>query len=334
MNETAAGWRFVLLATLVVSAAVMSLFLGAAPLRPEEVWQGLLGSDDATGVVVREIRLPRMLLAVTIGAFLGLAGAALQGLMQNPLAEAAVFGAPQSAALGAVAVLYLGFSDALSFWLPFAAIAGALLSSGILFLFAGRLASIVSFILAGLAIGSFASAALALVINLSPNPFAITEIVFWLMGSLEDRSMRHAVLSVPFMVAAAVILLTNGPGYRALTLGNDAAASLGVSIARVQWSTIIAVSIGVGAGVAVSGSIGFVGLIAPHLARALFGSDPQRILVPSGLLGALLLICADIAVRIIPSTAEIKIGALTSLLGAPLFAYLVLVRRYQGGSDS
>lgn len=321
------------LLTMLAAAALVSLFLGAAHLSASEVWRGLLGSDEVTTLIVREIRLPRMLLAVSIGGFLGMAGAALQGLMQNPLAEAAVFGAPQSAALGAVIVLYLGFADALSLWLPLAAIAGALLSSLLLFAFAGRSASIVSFILAGLAIGSFAGAALALVINLSPNPFAITEIVFWLMGSLEDRSLRHVAMSLPFLVLAVAMLLANGNAYRALALGTDAATSLGVSVQFARWSTIIAVSLGIGASVAVSGSIGFVGLIAPHVARSLFGADPRRILLPSCLIGAILLTCADIAVRLIPSTTEIKIGALTSLLGAPLFAYLVLARRSHGGAD-
>ena len=312
----------------VLAVAMVSLLVGAAPLSIADVWSGLRDGDGVTGLIVREIRMPRMLLSVTIGAFLGLSGAALQGLLQNPLAEAAIFGAPQAAALGAVLVLYLGFSDALSFWLPLASICGAGLSGALLYLLVGRQGSIIGFILAGLALGSFTGAAISLVINLSANPFAITEIVFWLMGSFEDRSVKHVFLSLPFLIVASVLIFLNGRGYRALTLGADTASSLGINVAVVQWTTVTAIAIGTGAGVAVSGAIGFVGLIAPHLARSLAGADPQRILAPSAFLGSILLTCADIAVRLIPSTSEIKIGAVTSLLGAPLFLYLVIARRY------
>lgn len=307
--------------------AAASLAAGAARLPAGEVWRGLVTGEGAAGLIVRDIRLPRLLLSLSVGASLGLCGAAMQGLLRNPLAEPAVFGAPQAAALGAVIVLYSGLADATSFALPLAAIAAAGVSVAALLLVAGRRAGLVTLILAGLALSSLAGAATSLVINLSPNPFAVTEIVFWLMGSFEDRSLRHVGLSAPFLALAAVLLLSRGRDYRALTLGEDTAASLGVDVGRLRLVTVAGVALGVGAGVAVSGAIGFVGLVAPHLARALVGGDPARALVPSAAIGALLLSAADVAVRLIPATGEIKVGVLTALLGVPLFLWLILSRR-------
>ena len=319
------------LAALLVAVSMASLSIGAAHLSPHEIVDGLFGQSDVAMIIIRDIRAPRLVLALSIGGFLGLSGAALQGLLRNPLAEAAVFGAPQGAALGAVIVHYLGLSDALSFWLPIAAIAGALLSSILLFGVAGRSRG-ENLVLAGLAIGSLASAAVALILSLSPNPFAMTEILFWLMGSLEDRSLRHVLLSLPLLALACVLLMRFGAGYRALTLGEEAAFSLGFDISRLKILTILAVSIGSGASVAVAGSIGFIGLMAPHLARAFVGSDPQRIMAPSALVGSILLTSADILVRIVPSTSEVRIGVVTALLGGPLFLYIALSNRVGFGA--
>ncbi|MBL8589885.1 MAG: iron ABC transporter permease [Methylobacteriaceae bacterium] len=311
----------------LAALALASLSVGAARLPLADALRGLVSGEGVAGLIVREIRLPRLLLSLSIGATLGLCGAAMQGLLRNPLAEPAIFGAPQAAALGAVIVLYLGFAGAVSFALPLAAMAAAGLSVAALILVAGRGAGLVTLILAGLALSSLAGAATSLVINLSPNPFAVTEIVFWLMGSFEDRSMRHVALSAPFLALAALLLLSRADDYRALTLGEEAAASLGVDVARLRLITVAGVAIGVGAGVAVSGAIGFVGLVAPHLARALVGGDPARALVPSAVIGAALLTAADVAVRLIPATGEIKVGVLTALLGVPLFLWLILARR-------
>lgn len=313
------------LALALVAAA--SLSAGAARLPLADVWRGLVSGEGAAGLIVRDIRLPRLVLSLSVGASLGLCGAAMQGLLRNPLAEPAVFGAPQAAALGAVIVLYSGLADATSFALPLAAIASAGVSVAALLLLAGRRAGLVTLLLSGLALSSLAGAATSLVINLSPNPFAVTEIVFWLMGSFEDRSLRHVILSLPFIVLAAALLLSRAADYRALTLGEETAASLGVDVGRLRLVTVAGVALGVGAGVAVSGAIGFVGLVAPHLARALVGGDPGRALAPSAAIGALLLGAADVVVRLVPATGEIKVGALTALLGVPLFLWLILSRR-------
>jgi iron complex transport system permease protein len=315
------------LALLVATLAVASLAIGPAPLSPWQAARALVFDLGSASVIVREIRLPRTLLAVIIGWIYGISGAALQGLLRNPLADPAVFGAPQAAALGAVLVLYFGIAGALSWVLPLAAIAGALLSIGLVVAAAGRDATIVVLVLAGLAVATLASAATSLAISLSPNPFAVTEIVFWLLGSLEDRSSVHLVLATPFIILASALLLAAAPGLRALALGEETAASLGIGVAPLRLSVVLAAAIGTGASVAVAGAIGFVGLVAPHLVRPFVGYDPARTLVPAGLAGAALLLAADCAVRLIPSDVEVKIGVLTALLGVPFFLWIIARRR-------
>src|SRR5215470_4224623 len=253
--------------------AVLSLVVGPAGLSPRAAIAGLFSGEGPAGIIVRDIRLPRTLLAALIGATLGLSGAALQGLLRNPLAEPALFGAPQAAAAAASLVIAFGFTSATSLAVPIAGIVGALISIGGLVAIAGRRASLTVTLLAGLALASFAGAMTALVLNLAPNPFAALEIAFWLLGSLEDRSTDHLLIAAPFCIASWLILAGNARAYRALTLGEDAAASLGVDLARVRVMVVVGVALGVGAAVAVAGSIGFVGLVAPHLVRRAVGSD-------------------------------------------------------------
>jgi iron complex transport system permease protein len=321
------------LVVLVVLLMLISLGIGAVRLSPLTVIDALFGgANDVQQVIVREIRLPRVILGLAIGAILGLSGASLQGLLRNPLASPSLFGAPQSAAFGAVLVIAFGLADVRSWALPVAAIAMAFASVFVLLAIAGRNAGLLILILAGLAISSLAGAATALVMNLSSNPFVVLEIAFWLLGSLEDRSFRHVMLALPFIVAGAIILLSQRNAFRALSLGEETAQSLGVDVARLRLLVITGVALGVGGAVAVTGTIGFIGLVAPHLMRPLIGHDPARLLVPSALTGAALLLAADIAVRIIPSTSDIKVGVLTSLIGVPFFLYLIMrERRALGG---
>ncbi|PAY08949.1 ABC transporter permease [Bradyrhizobium sp. UFLA03-84] len=321
------------LLALVVLLLVISLGVGPVRLSPLAVIEALFGGgSDVAQVIVREIRLPRTILAFAIGGILGLSGAALQGLLRNPLASPSLFGAPQSAAFGAVLVIALGLADVRSYALPVAAIIAAFGSVFALLAIAGRNAGLLILILAGLAISSFAGAATALVMNLSSNPFVVLEIAFWLLGSLEDRSFQHVALALPFIVAGAAILLSQASAFRALTLGEEAAQSLGVNVGRLRLFVITGVALGVGGAVAVTGSIGFIGLVAPHLMRPLIGHDPARLLVPSAFTGSALLLAADIAVRIIPSTSDIKVGVLTSIIGVPFFLYLIMrERRALGG---
>ena len=318
-----------ILAVVVAALFVGSLAVGPVSLPPGSVMAALFGQgSEAARIIVVEIRLPRAILALIIGGTLGLSGAALQGLLRNPLAAPSLFGAPAAAAFGAVAVISFGLVDALSFALPVAAIAGALISIGLLILVAGPRASLLVLILAGLAISSLAAAGTSLALNLAPNPFAALEIAFWLLGSLEDRSMRHVFIALPFMAVGVILLYWDRRAFRALTLGEEAAASLGFDLTRIRLRVIAGVAAAVGAGVAVAGTIGFVGLVAPHLMRPFVGYDPGRLMVPAPLSGAALLLAADIAVRLIPSQSEIKVGVVTALIGAPFFIALIMRRRY------
>src|SRR5882762_10506391 len=323
------------LIAIIVVLAILSLMVGPSGLSPRAALAGLLDGEGAPGLIVRSIRLPRTLLALLIGATFGLAGAALQGLLRNPLAEPALFGAPQAASVGASFVIAYGLSGATSFAVPLAGIVGALLSIGGLVAIAGRRASLTVTLLAGLALASFAGAATALILNLAPNPFIALEIAFWLLGSLEDRSVDHLIIAAPFMLASWIVLAANARAFRALTLGEDGAASLGVNISRTRTMVVIGVALGVGAAVAVAGAVGFVGLVAPHLVRRAVNSDPARVMLPAALSGAALVLAADVAVRLGPSVVEIKLGVVTALIGVPVFLAMIFrERRMLEGSPS
>ena len=315
------------LVALLLLLAVASLMVGPAGLSPRTALAALWSGEGPAGIIVRDIRLPRTLLALLIGATLGLSGAALQGLLRNPLAEPALFGAPQAAAAASSAVIAFGFFSATSLAVPIAGIAGAFLSIGGLVAIAGRRASLTVVLLAGLALASFAGAATALILNLAPNPFIALEVAFWLLGSLEDRSSDHLLIAAPFMLASWLLLALNARAFRALTLGEDAAASLGVDLTRTRLLVVSGVALGVGAAVAVAGSIGFVGLVAPHLVRRLVDSDPARVMLPGTLAGAALLLAADIAVRSVPSAIELKVGVVTALIGVPFFLAMIFSER-------
>ncbi|NVO14616.1 MAG: iron ABC transporter permease [Rhodoplanes sp.] len=317
-----------LLGGLVVLLFLLSLGIGPVRLSPDVVATALFGGgSEEQRIIVQEIRLPRAVLAVAVGGVLGLSGAALQGLLRNPLAAPELFGAPQAAALGAVLVIATGLADVLSFALPLAAIVAAFVSVFVLLVIAGRNAGLLLLILAGLALSSLAGAGTALTMNLAPNPFAALEISFWLLGSLEDRSIRHVAMALPFILAGGAILLSQRHAFRALSLGEETAESLGVDVSRLRLAVILGVALGVGGSVAVSGTIGFIGLVGPHLARPLVGWDPARLLVPSALVGAALLTAADIAVRLLPSTNSVRVGVLTALIGVPFFLYLIVRER-------
>src|SRR5258708_14520 len=262
------------LVILVVLLVLLSLGVGPVRLSPVSVIDALFGGgSDVQQVIVREIRLPRTILGFAIGAMLGLSGAAMQGLLRNPLAAPELFGAPQSAAFGAVLVIAFGIADVRSYALPVAAIAAAFASVFALLAIAGRNAGLLILILAGLAISSLAGAATALVMNLSSNPFVVLEITFWLLGSLDDRSFRHVVLALPFIVTGAIILLSQRNAFRALSLGEETAQSLGVDVDRLRLMVIAGVALGVGGAVAGSGARGFLGWVAPRLMRPLVGPD-------------------------------------------------------------
>lgn len=278
-------------------------------------------------LVMREIRMPRALLALIIGASLGLAGAAMQGYLRNPLAEPGLIGVSGSAALGAVLAIHTGLSAAFVLALPLSALAGAFLGVSIVMLLAGPRGASLTLILAGIAVSALASALTSLVLNLSPNPFAANEIVFWMMGSLADRSMTHVWLVLPFTLVGWILLATIGRGLDALTLGEDAARAMGIRIDRLRLQLVVGTACVVGASTAVAGAIGFVGLVVPHILRPLVGAHPSRLLWTSAFGGAAMVLAADIAVRIILPARDLKLGVLTALVGAPLFLHLILKLR-------
>lgn len=316
------------LAVLPLALAALSLAVGTTAFTFDQLLAALIGADERLALIVYEIRLPRTLLAILIGGSLGLCGAGLQGLVRNPLASPSLFGAPSSAALGAVIMISSGLAGALSFALPVAGMVGALASVGALMLLAGRDAPIIVLLLAGLVLSSFAAAGTSLALNLSPNPFAALEVAFWLLGSLEDRSFQHIWMAGPFIVLGSIIITTQARALKVMSLGEDTATSLGVNVRRLRLVLIVGVAMAVGAGVSVAGTIGFIGLVAPHLVRPLVGYDPARVLLPATLAGACLLLAADLLVRIVPTSGEpLKVGVVTALVGAPFFLGLVLRER-------
>lgn len=323
-NRTLLGMLIVTTLILVVA----SLMLGPTTIDVCSALRGLAGyGDTASVLVMREIRLPRAVLGFMIGTTLGLAGAVLQGYLRNPLADPGVLGISASASLGAVIAIYSGLSAALPVALPGLAIGAAIVSVLLVQVLAGPRAQTLTLILAGVAITSLASALTALALNLSPNPFAALEIVFWMLGSLNDRSMVHVMLSAPFMVMGWILLALLGRGLDALTLGRDVANTLGFSPPRMQWLIILGAAISVGAATAVAGAIGFVGLVVPHLLRPLVGAQPSRLLLASALGGASLVLAADVTVRLIAPEKDLKLGVLTAIVGAPFFLYLVIKTR-------
>jgi iron complex transport system permease protein len=308
------------LAAAAVAAFLLSLAVGPTGF-------GLWPPGDAGGLIFREVRLPRAVLGALIGGALGLSGAALQGYLRNPLAEPSLVGVSGGAALGAVLAIHLGLSAAFAFALPLGGLIGAAAAMLAVIALAGVYGGPVTLILAGLAVSSFAAALISLVLNLSQNPFASVEMVYWIMGSLADRSLTQVWLSAPLMLAGIGLLLTAGRALDALTLGEDAARSLGIDLARTRLAVVVGTALAVGAATAVTGIIGFVGLIVPHVLRPLAGHRPALLLPASLLGGAVMLLVADVALRLAQPWVDLRIGVLTALIGTPFFVWLVLRTR-------
>jgi iron complex transport system permease protein len=320
-------------AALVLAFVVLVLFFASLAVGRSSL--GLLsligrtGGEDAETMVLilREIRLPRAILGVLVGAALGLAGAALQGLLRNPLAEPGLIGTSGAAALGAVIALYFGFARLTPLALPLGGLAGAFTAVALLYLMAGREGGTLTLILAGIALNSFTGAVTALILNLAPSPYAVQEIVHWLLGSLADRSFDQVWIAGPFILAGGALMLADGRALDALALGDDTAESLGFNLTAVRWRVVLGVALSIGAAVSVTGVIGFVGLVVPHLLRPLVGYRPGALLPLSALGGAALTLAADVALRLVPSHFELKLGVVTALIGAPFFLTLVLKTR-------
>ncbi len=314
----------VVLCMLVVLFFAISFLLGSSNLSPGALFGGLLSGHGPAGVIAREIRLPRAALALVVGAALGASGAALQGLFRNPLAEPGVTGVTSSAGLGAVLALYFGLAASSAFLLPAFAVAGALLSAGILYLLSRRGAGAMALVLAGVAIASLATAMTALALSFAQNPYAMSEMVLWMMGSLKDRTLSDLAFSAPLTVIGIALLLTASRGLDALTLGEEAAQSLGIDIASVRGRVVVGVALATGAATAAAGAVSFVGLVVPHVLRRFYGYEPSRLILPSALGGAVLVTAADVAVRLIAPDGQLLLGVVTAMLGAPFFLWLII----------
>ncbi len=310
------------LIALSVAAMAAALWLGPVALDP-------VAQDDATRTIVWDIRFPRALTAWIVGAALGLSGAALQGLLRNPLADSGVLGLSGFAALGAVIAFAFGFA----FYAPIMAIAFAAIAAFIVTTLGWRAHGPASLALIGVGLSSFAGGLIALALNLAPNPGALADLVNWTLGSVEGRSLNEAALAGALLIAGAALILFAARGLQALTLGEEAAAAIGADLGHTRTLIILGAAACTGGATAVAGIIGFVGVAAPHLVRALAGHDPARLLIPSALAGGALLVCADIAVRLLPTDTELKLGVAAALIGGPIFA-LIAARLAGRGGDA
>lgn len=321
-------WLNAALAATLAAVFLASLLAGEVWLSPTALYRGLfvLRHSNLAGLIVMDLRLPRAVLACLVGGTLGLSGAVLQALTRNPLAEPGLLGVSTGAALGSVIAIYFGMTSVSVLTGPLMGLLGALAASGLTFAL-GRQGGATALVLAGAAVTALAASCIYLALNLAPNPFAAYEIMTWLMGSFADRSWHHVQLVLPFILVGGALLAVLGKGLDALSLGEQQAASLGIPLQRLNAQAILGTALAVGAATSVTGAIGFVGLIAPHLVRPLVKHQPSRTLLPATLLGALLLLSADIGTRLIHIGPELKVGVFTSLLGTPFFFWLVVKLR-------
>ena len=311
-----------------IICTVVACTLGSTPIGLSRVVAALLGqSTIGDHVVIWEIRLPRALAAYVVGAALGASGAALQGLLRNPLAEPGVLGVTATASLSATFALYYGLASTSAYLLPVYAIAGALAATALLAAAATRIKSVVTLILLGVGLSSFSAAAMSLLLNFAPNPFSLSDMINWLLGSVANRSFEDLKIVMPFVVTGMAILFFSRRGLSALTLGEEAASGIGLNLSRQRIAVVLGAGLATGASVALAGAIGFVGIVAPHLIRPIVGYDPARSLLPSAMLAGLILVVADIGVRLLPTTTELKLGVVAAIIGAPAFIWIAVSRR-------
>ena len=325
MAERLLVW-FLVVATLV--SLLAACFLGSTPLGMGRVVGALVGQGQAGDViVVWQIRLPRALAAFIVGAALGASGAALQGLLRNPLADPGVLGVSATAVLTATVSIYYGLTTLSPWVLTIASITGAMLATIIIAMAAMRTESMVTLILIGVGLSSFAGALMSLLMNLAPNPFTLADMVNWMLGSVANRSFDDLALAMPFLAIGLLILFVSRRGLTTLTLGEEAANGIGLNLKSQRLMVVTGAGLATGAAVSIAGAIGFVGIVAPHIIRPFVRHDPARSLLPSALLAGLFLVLADIGIRIIPTQTELKLGVMAALIGAPAFIWIAMQRR-------
>jgi len=316
---------------LIISSTltlVVACMIGSTPMEFSRVLAALLGQSSAGDtIVIWEIRLPRALAAFVVGAALGASGAALQGLLRNPLAEPGVLGVTATSSLAATFTLYYGLATNWPYILPISSIIGALAATALLAAAAIRIKSVVTLILLGVGLSSFSAAAMSLLLNLAPHPFSLSDMINWLLGSVANRSFDDLKIASPFVAAGLAILFASRRGLSALTLGEEAASAVGLDLKRQRIAVVLGAGLATGAAVALSGAIGFVGIVAPHIVRPVVNHDPAQSLVPSALLAGVILVVADIGVRLLPTNSELKLGVVAALIGAPAFVWIAVQRR-------
>ena len=318
---------FNFLFAFLIAAIVAALSIGSVPIRMFDLLDGT--ATELEWTVLFEIRTPRVILAGFVGAALALAGAALQGLFRNPLADPGLIGVSSGAALGAIAMIVLGsglnlLPELMPYALPVAAVLGALTVTIFLYLFASYYGqfSILTVILLGIAINALASVGIGAFQYLSDDA-QLRSLVFWMMGSFGRASWEIVMPAMAIVIISLVLLLSQTKNLDRLQLGEAEAWFLGVDVKKLKRLIILSVSAAVGAGVSISGIIGFVGLVVPHIVRLVLGSSHRLVLPGSVLIGATLMIIADLISRILHSPAEVPISLVTSAIGAPFFLWLI-----------
>ena len=309
------------LAVLSLLAMVAGIALGEVHFDQAAYAKAFSDPHSGEAEVIWAVRTPRVVCAFMVGAALGLAGAVMQGLLRNPLAEPGVVGVSGTAACAAALAIVLGLA-AVPGAVEAAALIGAAVAGVLLTVVGAKVRAPEALILFGVALSSFSGAATALIFNLSPSPIATAEVMSWLLGSVENRSWWDVTWVGGALAVAGVLAAMASRGLKMLTLGEETARVSGLSMVRLRVLALLAASVAAGAAVAVAGVIGFVGLAAPHLVRSAVRGDPAKLLWPSALAGGLMLVVADLATRLIPTDQELKLGVLTALIGAPIFAVI------------
>lgn len=316
---TVQRWAIPSLVVLVGILFVLSIAVGRVTLS----WDVWSAQDVVSRAILFELRLPRALLGLLIGAGLGIAGAAMQGYLRNALAEPGTLGVAAMSALGAVLSIFFNIAGLHPWVLPICGVAGGMTAMAVLFTLSGATASVLTLVLSGITLSALAIAGISLALSLSPSPWAAVEIVRWMLGSLTDRSFDDLTIAAPLILAGCVAVLGCRRALDALTLGETGARSLGIDLNRAQWQLALGIGLIVGGSTAVTGIIGFVGLMVPHLMRPLVGSRPGALLIPSAIAGAALVLAGDIVVRLLPGGSELELGVVMSLIGAPFFFVLL-----------
>ena len=331
-TRLAVGSSFLL--ALVLAAALVSLSLGPVNIPASHVASivlSLLGLDFADfsrteQLVIEQIRLPRIVVGASVGMALGVAGATMQGLFRNPMADPGIIGVSAGGAVGAVVAIATGMAGLFFLALPTFAFVGAMAATFLVYGIAavGGRFSMATLLLAGVAVNAFLGAVVSAVIILLPDNDALREILFWLAGGLDSRSWEHVRISAPLILGGFAVIVLMARDLNLLMMGDDEARSMGVRVGLARPTLLAAAALATGAAVAVSGTIAFVGLVTPHVIRLVLGPD-HRVLVPmSAAGGAVFVIVADTVARTIVQPAEFRVGVLTAFVGAPFFILLLI----------